>query len=350
MVVSAESAGKLLLFGEHAALYGHPAVGMSLPWSTRVTIHEDHAASGWGLPFLAEEERSRLWDLVLLMFELFPSLHRKGYSLMIESNIPRGMGFGSSAALCVALVKAVLMILEERVLAGSRPWYLDRLWALANRAERLFHGRASGIDTGLSILGEMRGFQFDAGARELPAQREVLAGELILVVGAVPRDGDTKRHVARLAERLDRGDPAARNSITELGGIAREALSVLGASGKEGACISCENLAESIGELANRANSEIEALGLGNDTLRRLLALGRDAGASGGKVSGAGGGGAFYLAARDMDTARAVHARLSDSMRESGLGAQPLVIVRRADKRTRIVDLSDHSGEGIPPA
>jgi mevalonate kinase len=335
---SAESPGKLLLFGEHAALYGYPAVGMSLPWYTRVTIREERSASGWNLPFLAEDDRSRLWDLVKLMFELFPVLSRKAYNLAIESNIPQGLGFGSSAALCVAFVKAILIMLTKRFFPGARAADLDRLWALANRAEHLFHGMASGIDTGISLLGQMHGFHFDGKPGALPRHCGVEAGDLILVVGAVPRDGDAKRHIAGLSERLAARDPAAEFSIARLGEIAHEALDVLGQSGVEGN--SPQDFAASIGRLADAADQELHALGLSNDILRRVLAHGRAAGAMGGKVSGAGGGGAFYLVARNMDDARAIHAALSCVLRELGLAGHPLIIVRRTKNATRIEETS----------
>ena len=340
MAVSGESSGKLLLFGEHVALYGYPAVGISLPWSTRVTINEDDEAFDWNFPSLAEDERSRLWELVRLMFEAFPLLRRRGYCLTIDSNIPRGMGFGSSAALCIALVKAVIMIVKERFFPGAKD--LHWLWSLANRAECLFHCRASGIDTGLSLLGQMQGFHFDAahsaqsGEAPLPSHREVCARDLVLVVGAVPRDGNTGQHVARLAERMENGDSAAHSSIARLGDVSREALSVLEQSGAKDSPMSSADLAASLGSLADRANSELESLGLSNDTLRQILTLGRAVGASGGKVSGAGNGGAFYLVARDMGVAREVHAALAGYMARTGLGAQPLVVVRRTKNSTCI--------------
>jgi mevalonate kinase len=339
MAVSAESSGKLLLFGEHVALYGYPAVGISLPWSTCVTIDEDSEAHGWNIPALAEDEHSRLWELMRFMFETFPLLHRKGYSLTIESNIPRGMGFGSSAALCIAFIKAVIMIVKERFFPAS--WDMHWLWSLANRAEGLFHCRASGIDTGLSLFGQMRGFHFDtaqSGVGALPVHREVRTSDLFLVVGAVPRDGNTRQHVAGLASRLENGDSAAQSSLARLGEVSREALAVLEQSGAAVSPLSSADLAVALGSLADRANSEIEALGLSNDALRQILTLGRSAGASGGKVSGSGNGGAFYLVARDIDVAREVHAALARYMRESGLGAQPLVVVRRTKNTTCIED------------
>lgn len=58
-----------------------------------------------------------------------------------------------------------------------------------------------------------------------------------------------------------------------------------------------------LGQQASRAHQVLRTMGLSTPTLDQVLALGCRAGASGGKLSGAGGGGAFYLVCSDPDVA-----------------------------------------------
>ena len=331
MAVTGEGSAKLLLFGEHAAVYGHPAVGLALPWTTRVTIAEDASATAWNLPKMMPDERTRLFALVSLMFEIFPRLRREGYSLTIDSNVPRGMGFGSSSALCVALVKAVVTVMANRFLpeAWARELLksMHKLWLLANRAERLFHGKPSGIDTGLALLGDMQGFRFSDSAT-LPEPTEIPDCDLVLVVGGVPRDGTTKEHVQALAARRAASDAATIASLDHLGALSREALAVFENGG---------DVASTIGRLANEAEQELVALGLGNNNVTRLLEAGLDAGALGGKTSGAGCGGAFFLVAPDLATAGRIKKTILARMDALGLDTAPVSLVRRSGRETVIV-------------
>ena len=78
-------------------------------------------------------------------------------------------------------------------------------------------------------------------------------------------------------------------------------------------------LAEELGGLAERAHRELERLGLSTPELEDLLEAGARAGAVGGKLSGAGGGGAFYLVARTSEAAHQVSRAVRARARELGL-------------------------------
>jgi len=331
MAVTGEGSAKLLLFGEHAAVYGYPALGLALPWKTRVTIDENPSLSSWSLPELNGDESARLHALVSLMFDTFPLLKKDGYSLTIHSDVPRGMGFGSSAALCVALVKAVVTVLANRFLPAS--WArellreLGRLWALANKAERLFHGKPSGIDTGLALFGNMQGFSFDSTVDGLPKHTEMKTCPLTLIVGGVPRDGTTKTHIQAISDRYRKKDQETKDAIARLGTLSAEAIQLfhLAGTGNE----SEAQLAAIIGSLADQAETELRSLGLGNSLIDDILASGRLAGATGGKTSGAGSGGAFYLVAPDEKSGIRIFEAVRARMDAIGLQDSPLMILGR---------------------
>ncbi len=310
--VQGHGRGKLLLFGEHAAVHGYPALGVAMPWSTMVNLSVE-GRDEWNLESVEPEDRPALSGLLKRMERLFPSIVRWGRgSVGIKSDVPRAVGFGSSAALCVALVDAAASLpLDETEECSER----DR-WRWAHELERQFHGTPSGIDTGLAVLGGMH--LFWPHPPDLPDEKAIPAGGLCLIVGAVERTVDTKTLVGRLSERVRAGEKEVLERFRRLGQYAEEAAGIL-ESGKD-------QCAEAVGVLADKAHKELAALGLSTAELELLLKAGRQAHALGGKLSGAGGGGAFFLVARDPESARGIAEKVSAEARAHGIELQgPLV-------------------------
>jgi len=296
--------GKLLLFGEHAAVYGHPAVGLSLNAALRVQLHPGEEG-GWKIQGVREEDREPIHRILDLLDELSGEggeHHRTGGTLQIESRIPRGLGFGSSASLCVALSMAVAARKEER---DSR-----RIWEWAHRAEALFHGTPSGIDTGLALLGGL--YSFSPHPPGLPEAERLTGIALHLVVGAVPRKQSAGALIGALREKVLGEDRQVVEVLERLGALARESCDILRLqpNGK-----AAESAARKLGGQAGEAQELLSRLGLSTPELDRLLQEGRVRGALGGKLSGAGGGGAFFLICSDFQTAAGVAAGLQQLSR-----------------------------------
>jgi len=296
--------GKLLLFGEHAAVYGHPAIGMAMPECITVRLSDGHS-DGWDLEDIAPEDRQMIRKILSRLEELLPEIASKARcAVRIESDLPRGVGFGSSAALCAALAQGALAHAQVRDRAGE----IDRAWSLAHCAEQLFHGTPSGIDTGLSLIGGM--CVFHPRPPELPLWDRIASPPLLLVVAAVPREADCGALISGLAARVRSGDRTARASIESLGRLSRDAQAAMREGGP--------GTSRRIALLAEEAMAHLRGLGMSSQRLDRLLSAGRDAGALGGKLSGAGAGGAFFLVAQDLKSARTVAARLEREAHESG--------------------------------
>jgi mevalonate kinase len=289
------ASAKLLLFGEHAAVYGHAAIGVSLPESTTVRLSDD-AGTGWDLGALPLDDRDRVLSLLERLAARLPEMAGRGSCRVeIDSTVQRGVGFGSSAALCGAFARAALAH------AGLDPAReAERAWRLAHDAEHIFHGTPSGIDTGLSLAAGM--FAFMPRPPGLPAREALSGGPLPLVVAAVPRAEGCGALVGAIGERVRSGERAACRAIDALGDCAARARVALGGgAGGRG---------ERVASLADEAMETLGLLGLSTPGLEELLAAGRAAGALGGKLSGAGGGGAFFLVARDEAGAHALAARV----------------------------------------
>lgn len=289
--------GKLLLFGEHAAVYGRPACGITLPFTMSVQII-DTEAGGWQLSPAIGSMRERLAGFLASIDRDFPEHSLLRGLIEVESNIPIGSGFGSSAAWCIAFARAAF--------AGSLSQ--EELWLAAHRAERFFHGTPSGIDTGLALLEGL--YALSPAPPALPTARRLRGLPLELIVGSTPREGSTRELVGALRARLEAGDEEARRLVDTLGNVSERAIEVLDQEKGE-----VMTRIEELGTLANRAQRALASLGLSTRAAEELLDEGLRLGAVGGKLSGAGGGGAFYLLFRDPQAADRAFEELSGSLR-----------------------------------
>jgi mevalonate kinase len=295
--------GKLILFGEHAAVYGHPAVGITLPQRTEVRLDGPRAAD-WDLRLVPEEDRETVGRVLARVEASLPALAAAGRcTVQVQSSVPRKGGFGSSAALSGAFARAALSR------AGEAADDLPRAWAIAHDAERLFHGTPSGVDTGLALLGGTCVLR--PRPPGLPEHRMIPRRGIALVVGAVQRDAACAALVGGLAGRMSSGDTVVREAIGELGALADRAAAVLRAGAPDAAAV--------LGSLADQAMSALRGIGLSTPDLEVVLEAARRAGALGAKLSGAGGGGAFYAVARDADSAQAVGTHITSTTGAAGI-------------------------------
>jgi mevalonate kinase len=297
------------LFGEHAAVFGYPAVGTALTHTLHLTAEPAarfsvEAVAPPGIhhpPWLSDvlDSFSRFLDRTLTAAS--PA------HLTVSSQLPMSSGFGSSAALCTAIARWVLGR-EAR----------QEVWRLAHELESFFHGTPSGIDTGLCSLGGVQAFHFN-GRAGLPRADALDSALPALVVGSIPRERTTKELVAHVRRELTSAGAATQRRLEQLGRIAERAIGVLPESGdRESRDRRARRCAEELGRLADEAQAQLDGIGVSVPEIDRLLAVGRAAGACGGKLSGAGGGGAFYLPCATAGVAQRVAQAIDAALPEGG--------------------------------
>ncbi len=141
-VVVVSVPAKIHLLGEHAVVYGKPALLTTVDRRITVTIQPRHSVSSTRMTDIFEPILKKELGL-----KEIPS-----YKLEISSNIPIGCGLGSSAAISVAYFGAMLLFLGQH-------WDLGKINALAYKAEKVFHGNPSGGDNATVCFGGLVWFQ-----------------------------------------------------------------------------------------------------------------------------------------------------------------------------------------------
>jgi mevalonate kinase len=276
--------GKIILLGEHAVVYGYPALAAAL--DRGVTLQPVPTPAGGPLRL-----DIRTWNLAVTAGDDHPAAHslaaiadalgagRPTLSLIGDAQIPHGAGLGSSAALAVAVARAVLTYRKQPIDAAT-------LTRAAGASEALVHGKPSGVDVALAIAGGTGVFRRSTGLVRLAG-----VPPLRVLVGASGAPRSTAVMVERVAEAT--GSHADDARLRELGGLTDTGTAALLAG----------ELA-ALGAAMNRAHRVLAELGVSTPQLDALCAAARAAGAHGAKLTGAGGGGAIIaIAARDRESA-----------------------------------------------
>ena len=284
----ASAPGKVILFGEHAVVYGEPAIAVALSLRTEVTVREgadQHRVNGAPL---SPYHHAYIKDAIDALWKGPP------LDVRTDSRIPSASGLGSSAALSVATVGALLQLQgrfgEELV---AREAY--------NAEVSAQKGRGSPTDTstvthGAAILvdGQKRDnllWDVQRGERRWYLHH-LDAPALTLVVGHTGVRGRTADEVAKVARFVKRTG-FAREVIRDLGKVARAAVPLLAAPDKP-----------ALGQRMDEAHNLLRILGVSHPRLDELCDAARRH-AYGAKLTGSGGGGSMIALTDDPDACAA---------------------------------------------
>lgn len=260
---------KVILLGEHAVVYGRPAIAAGLPLFLTA-----RAARGDG-PRIAGDDDPRGRALVGAAAGAV-GLDSSEWVIEVESEIPPGRGLGSSAALAIATLRALADAAGRR-LEGGEELRIGRV------LEGVFHGTPSGIDPAAAALG--RCLRFVAGDPPAIAVLPVAAPvPLVVAFDDAPRS--TGAAVGALRARRA-ADPARHEALFD-------AIGAVVAAGE--AALATGDLA-ALGRSFDENQALLEALGVSSAALDERVRVARAAGALGAKLTGAGAGGAVIALA-----------------------------------------------------
>lgn len=266
--------GKVILLGEHAVVFGHPAVAAGIRAGVRAHLSPGSgaiSAPAWGLEAQVGDDSLPGQAVGRLLDHL--QTEGRGLDFWLESEVPARAGLGSSAAMAVAIARAV----AARTGAGDAD-----VLAAAAAAESVFHRTPSGIDAAAASRGKLGKFDKQSGWQDLP-----LKTPFELCIGLSGQAHDTGALVAGVAELCTR-TPVARRLLDTMGDLARAGMDAL-ATG---------DLA-TLARLFNMAHGLLAGVGVSTPALDDLVHIARTTGAPGAKLTGAGGGGAVIAIAAE---------------------------------------------------
>ena len=290
------AAGKVILLGEHAAVYDKHV--LALPLESGVTARIAERASGirlsipdWNFEqeFAGDMQSQGGAPAVLSLVMQSFGVTGRGFDIHARSRIPVSMGLGSSAAFAVAIIRAFDMLTKK----GMSDVEVDNL---AFECEKVSHGTPSGVDNNIATYGQP--VLFRKGRRSRSRQIK-LAEVPPLIIAASGIRGSTKEQVAGVRARFDKNRALYTTIFNEI-----DAISEAGAV----ALSECDY--EQLGSMMNVCQGFLNAIEVSTPELEKMISIARKNGAIGAKLTGAGGGGSIVALCPDRvsEVARALDA------------------------------------------
>ena len=282
---SASAPGKVILFGEHAVVYGQPAIAVPVT-QVHATATVEPAPPGSGLTLVASDLGAEHALATAPQDEPLAAAARLALShlsapepdavLTVRSTIPIASGLGSGTAVSTALVRALAGFL-------GHPLEAAEVSALVFEVEKIHHGTPSGIDN--TVVAYEQPVYF---ARGRAAERLAVAAPFTLLIGDSGIRGPTRRVVEQVRQSWEHSPARYDALFDQIGDIANQARRAIEAG-----------RVDALGPLMDDNHELLIELGVSSSELDELVEAARFNGAMGAKLSGAGQGGNMVALVED---------------------------------------------------
>ncbi len=295
----ASAPGKIILFGEHAVVYGRPALAVPVTQvHADVEVVESGSRGIWidapavdlhvelnTLP--SDHPLASVIHNFLFLWRVspFPDLE-----VRISSTIPVASGLGSGAAVTVALSRALASHFNHSITD-------EEVNAFAYEIEKLHHGMPSGIDN--TVITYARPVYFIKGT---PIETFRVGRPFTIVIGDTGIHAPTKESVGDVRKLWEADRPRWETIFDQVGGIAQTARELIERGDTD-----------QLGLLMDQNHALLQEMTVSSPELDRLVLAARESGALGAKMSGGGRGGNM-IALVTTETAE----KVSKSLQQAG--------------------------------
>jgi len=274
---TATAAGKIILLGEHAVVYGRHALALPIPDAVRAAVHPSDGETTvvvreWGLRAVVSSACDDGVSAAIKTIISELDADDSNFAIDVSTRLPRGMGLGSSAAIAVAITRAMAKCL-------GRDIDEQRVNEIAYACEKLAHGTPSGVDNTVSCFGKPILFRNNG---ELEIEIMELPEDLPLVVGFSHNAGPTHEQVEGVRSRYDKDSNRYEALFDQIDDISRA-----------GAIALRSRRYDELGRLMNVCHGLLNAIEVSTPDLENMIGIARKSGAIGAKLTGAGGGGSI---------------------------------------------------------
>jgi mevalonate kinase len=290
----ASATGKVILFGEHAVVYGQPAIAVPVT-QVRATATIEPTSPAAGLTIVAADLDEQVSLATAPHDEPLAAAVRLALDhltapepdavLTIGSTIPIASGMGSGAAVSTAIVRTIASFLE-------RTMSPDEISTLVFEVEKIHHGTPSGIDN--TVIAYEQPVYF---VRQRPIERLTVGKPFTLLIGDTGVPSPTGKIVGQVRRRWERQPPRYDALFDRVGDIVQEARRAI-----EGGDV------DALGPLMDENHALLIEIGVSSSKLDDLIEAARLAGALGAKLSGAGRGGNMIALVEDDDVEQVTEA------------------------------------------
>ena len=278
---SASAPGKIILFGEHAVVYGEPAIAVPVfgvqakaiitadikGESGKIQIEAPDISLSAPLTELEANHPIRAAILAALGPDRDPAAV-PACQILISSSIPTASGLGSGAAVSAAIIRALSAFLGIRLTD-------EKVSDLTFNVEKIHHGTPSGIDN--TVIAYQQPIYYQKGVPfqflDIPVSFSILIAD-----SGIP--GHTRDAVERVRQNWTKSPERYQGIFQSIGQITQEARELIKAGSPT-----------DLGPLMDQNHQFLQELDISLPELDLLVNTARDAGALGAKISGGGLGG-----------------------------------------------------------
>ncbi|MDP8011490.1 MAG: mevalonate kinase [Thermoplasmata archaeon] len=278
---------KAILFGEHAVVYGEPAIAMAIDLYSHVEVSKSEEFLVDGSP-----PEPRYHSYIIKAYEM--SGLKEKVNIKIRSHLSASSGLGSSASVTVGTISTLFALKGE--------WSKTEIAKTSFDVEYAVQGRASPVDTSTVTAGgfvivsresygkpiweiEKNGIKWYVSSLKNLNQEFIIANS-----GVRGSTGNLVQKVYNFVSKNSFG----MDIIREIGKISMESIKYLE-----------ERNLEKIGELMNRNNKLLTILGVGHEKTSKIIDSVKDF-SYGAKITGAGGGGSVIILPKNEEKVKEI--------------------------------------------
>ncbi|WP_099221800.1 mevalonate kinase [Listeria costaricensis] len=286
---------KLILCGEHAVVYGEPAI--SVPFSqaivkTDVTEATETSFSSAFFEGSLDEMPAFLAGIKEITEQILRRMGDKKVMINVMSDVPIGRGLGSSAAVAASIVRGLYVYFKQ-------PLTEKELLHWVNQSEKIAHGKPSGVDAVTVVTGKPVWFEKDKSLELIHFNQKA---HFVVADTGVP--SETRSAVLDVGHLLQNDPQLYQPMIIKLGDISREIKKYFETN---------LDVAQ-VGLLMTEAQKLLEKLTVSDASLEKLIRTALENGAAGAKLTGGGRGGCIISLVENQESAR----KVADALQRGG--------------------------------